>query len=106
VRRSESAPKGRGNGSRRAGGLPITAHVSTDSRTQELSHLPPVIFAVDDDEADVGADTPRPIQVTGEESAQRMYEAGLAKLAALHDGWAAAIAELGKAPNAPDAAAA
>ena len=78
----------------------MTSHVSTDAKTQELSHLPPVIVAGAD------ADTAPSVGGPGAESVQRMYEVGLAKLATLHDGWAAAVAELGKGLTVPDAAAA
>ncbi len=47
-------------------------------------------------DADVAASVPN-ADVTREKSVQHMYEAGLAKLDALHDRWTAAMAELRKA---------
>ncbi len=44
--------------------------------------------------SDLDVVTAGPVDVTPEESSQHLYEAGLAKLNALHDRWADALAEI------------
>ena len=90
--------------SRWAGRLPISHHVSTDAQTQTIPRVPAAVVA--GAHADVA--TARRVEVTREESVQDIYEAGLAKLDALHDRWVAGIAQLheAQAMNVPGEAAA
>ena len=97
--------------------------MSTDGQTQAIPRVPAAVAAVTDaranpapgGEAEVAAAeptretaapapdaevaTPGPsTEIAREVSVERIYEAGLAKLEALHDRWAAAMAEVRQAP--------
>ena len=82
----------------------MTTYVITDTQTQALPRVPGAVVAAS--EAD--ATTPVPGEDMQEKSVQHLYEAGLAKLDALHDRWVAATAEIrdAQAINAPEQAAA
>ena len=69
----------------------MTGHMTTDAQTQEIPRVPTPVLAVAD--AEVAAPEPE-AEDDRTESVQEIYEAGLAKLDALHDRWAAAVAEL------------
>ena len=72
----------------------MTSHMTTDPQTQAISRVPAAALAVADAEVAApgsGAEDART------ESVQEMYEAGMAKLEALHDRWAAAVAEIREA---------
>ncbi len=101
----------------------MTTHVSIDAQTQAIPRVPAAVVAVTDARvaapggdakvAAAGPDTeaaaPAPeaevaapehsTEIVSEESVEHIYEAGLAKLAALHDRWAAAMAEIRQAPS-------
>ena len=68
--------------------------VSTGAQTQAIPRVPsPVVAGVD-----TGVAAPEPVEAAyEEESVQYLYEAGLAKLHALHDRWAAAVTEVREA---------
>ncbi len=96
----------------------MTTSVSIDAQTEAIPRIPVAVLAVHSPQvaaakpdaavADAGANAeisaaepdgevaaPEPdADVTREESVQQMYEAGLAKLDALHDRWTAAMAEV------------
>ena len=84
----------------------MTSHMTTDAQTQAISRLPAAVLAVADGEVAVASESEA--QDARTESVQEMYEAGLAKLDALHDRWAAAVAEIREAqpPGEPQEAAA
>ena len=69
----------------------MTVHMTTDAQTQAISRLPAAELAVAD--AEVAAATSEADDARTE-SVREMYEAGLAKLDALHDRWATAVAEI------------
>jgi hypothetical protein len=68
--------------------------MSDDAQTEAIPRVPtPVVAAREPDVAQ-----PEPAaEVARTESVQEMYEAGLAKLEALHDRWAAAMADIREA---------
>ena len=82
----------------------MTTYVSTDTQMQAPPLLPAAVVAV----SEANAVTPVPVEDMQEKSVQHLYEAGLAKLDALHDRWVAGIAEIrdAQAMNAPEQAAA
>ncbi len=65
--------------------------------TEATAPAPEAEVAVPEPEAEVAATEPS-TEIACEESVEHMYEAGLAKLAALHDRWAAAMAEIRQTP--------
>jgi hypothetical protein len=89
--------------------------VSTDAQTQAIPRVLAAVVAetdargvapaseaevaVPEPEAEVTATEQNP-EIGCEESVEHYYEAGLAKLAALHDRWATAVAEIRQAPAA------
>ena len=83
----------------------MTTYVSTDTKTQALPRVPTAVVAVSE-EAEAVA--PVPVEAMQEESVQHLYEAGMAKLDALHDRWVAGTADIrdAQAMNAPEPAAA
>jgi hypothetical protein len=73
----------------------------TDTQTQAMHAVPTTVVAVREAEApapDAQAENARP------ECVQEMYEAGVAKLNALHDRWAAAVAEIREAKTSSEPA--
>ena len=73
----------------------MTSHMTTDAQTQAISRPPAPVLAVA--EAVIAAEVAAPESAADDaqtESVQQMYEAGLARLHALHDRWAAAVAEI------------
>jgi hypothetical protein len=96
--------------SRAVTGLPMSTHMTTDVQTQAIPRLPTTAVAVPDPEA-ADSDPMAPdsdSEHAETESVQKMYEAALTKLAALHDRWAAAMTEIREAQTSgePEAAAA
>lgn len=85
----------------------MTEHMTTEAQTQEIPRVPTDVLAVAEAEAvteaeaavaDAGAAAVDPeAREARTESVHEMYEAGLAKLHALHDRWAAAVAEIREA---------
>jgi hypothetical protein len=67
--------------------------VSTGVQTQAISHVSTVDAGTNSEVA-----PPEPVEDPREESVQHLYEAGLAKLDALHNRWAAAVKEMREAP--------
>lgn len=118
ARRSRCTP------SRRVAGLPITTHVSTDAQTQTIPRVPaadmPGVSAAhiaaphaetDKSTSDAGTESqdetaaavpaaesaaPSRDQAAEKEAVQHAYEAGMARLKAIHGGWRAAMAEFGQ----------
>ena len=87
----------------------MSTHVTTDTPTQAIVRVPTAVVAVR--EPEVAAPAPDPeveagaepeAEVARTETVQEMYEAGLAKLDALHDRWAAAMAEIRETPANDD----
>ena len=77
----------------------MTIHMPTDTTTQAMPAVPTTVVAVREAEArasDAQAEDARP------ECVQEMYAAGLAKLNALHDRWATAVAEIREAQPSGD----
>jgi hypothetical protein len=87
----------------------MTTLVSTDARTQTIPRVQAAVVAVTNvrvatpgrdakvavPEPDAEDAAPEPsTEIACEESVEHIYEAGLAKLEALHDRWAAAMAEI------------
>lgn len=69
--------------------------MTSDPQTQTIPRVPAPQIAV----CEPGVPAPGPeANVSPSESVQDMYEAGLAKLEALHDRWADALAEIRQAP--------
>ena len=101
----------------------MRTHVSTDAETQAIPRVPAAVAAVTDaqvvpapggdaevaiaesaaqatapvPDAEVAAPEPS-TEIAREVSVEHIYEAGLAKLEALHDDWAAVMAESRQAP--------
>ena len=72
--------------------------MTTDAPTQAILRVPTAVVAVRDPEVAAPAPEAEPrVEVARTETVQEMYESGLAKLDALHDRWAAAMAELREA---------
>ena len=76
--------------------------MSTGAETQALPRVQSRVVAGSDTEVaapdpDAQVAAPDPAEAADEESVQQLYEAGLAKLHALHDHWAAAVAEVREA---------
>jgi hypothetical protein len=65
--------------------------MTPDAQTQAMPTVPTTVVEIR--EAEVRAPDPGPADARTD-WAQGMYEAGLAKLDALHDRWAAAVAEI------------
>lgn len=88
----------------------MSTHMTTDVQTQAIPRVPTTVVAVPDPEAaDSDPEAPDSDSEHAEtESVQKMYEAALTKLAALHDRWAAAMTEIREARTSgePEAAAA
>ena len=91
----------------------MTSLVSTDSHTQAIPRVPAGVVAVTDARVaapgrDTEAAAPAPdarvvapehsTEIACEQSVDHIYKTGLAKLEALHDRWAAAMAEIRQAP--------
>ena len=100
----------------------MTTHVSNDAQTQAIPRVPAASVDVTDNRVaalgrdgeisaagphtETAAPTPdaegaapkREAEVAGEQSVEHIYATGLAKLEALHDRWAAAMAEIRQAP--------
>ena len=74
--------------------------MTTDAPTQAIPRVPTAVFAIHEPEVaapDPEVEAEPEAEVARTETVQEMYEAGLAKLDALHDRWAAAMAELREA---------
>jgi hypothetical protein len=71
----------------------MTPTMSTGAQTLAIPRVPSPVVAG----ADTGVAAPERVDVASEESVQYLYEAGLAKLHALHDRWAAAVTEVREA---------
>jgi hypothetical protein len=101
----------------------MTTHVSNDPQTQAIPRVPAAGVALTDPQVAAlgrdgklcaaGPDTetaalgpaPEPdAEIAGEKSVEHLYTTGLAKLEALHDRWAVAMAEIRKAPASDDPA--
>jgi hypothetical protein len=79
----------REKGSRRVSELPIPRHVTDDAQTGAIPRVPtPVVAARGPEVAQ-----PEP-EVARTKSVQEMHEAALSKMKALHDCWAAAMADI------------
>ena len=64
---------------------------------QAATQAPDTELAAPEPEAEVAAPEPS-TELSGEKWVEHMYEAGLATLEGLHDGWAAVMAEIRQAP--------
>jgi hypothetical protein len=78
--------------------LPVPgAQVATAEPDAEIVDAgPDAVVAAAEPDSEIAAAEPR-AEVPGGESVQHIYEAGLAKLDALHDRWTAAMAEVREA---------
>ncbi len=91
----------------------MTTTMSIDTRTQAIPRAAAADFAVTNarvagPQPDAAAASAPDGTIVGEESVEQMYEAGRARLAALHDRWATAMAEIreSQASSEPGATAA
>lgn len=73
----------------------MTSHMTNDAQTQGMPRVPTGVLAAADAKVAVAPESAA--EDVRAESVQEMYEAGLAKLDALHDRWAAAVAEIREA---------
>jgi hypothetical protein len=78
----------------------MTMSMSTDPQTQAIARVTAAVAAVGNapvagpaPDAEAAASAPDG-EIASERSVEHMYQAGLARLEALHDRWAAAMAEI------------
>ena len=79
------------------------ANVAAAEPAPAAAQAPDTELAAPEPEAEVAAPGPT-TELSGEKWVERMYEAGLARLEVLHDGWAAVMAEIRQAPESGEPA--